>query len=88
MTLEEMSKQAEDLRVAIFRLCNEADDGDVIVNALLSCLTEVLAYYKFSPAESLKICHAYISALSSNDSQEVMSTYMSRILDSNKSSKR
>jgi hypothetical protein len=88
MTLDEMSKQTDDLRVAILRLCDAADDGDVIVNALLSSLTEFLAHYKFSPIESLKICHAYISALSGPDSQELMNSYMNKILDFNKSSKR
>lgn len=82
MNIQELGKQANDLTESILRLCNEADNEDVIVNALLSALTTTLADGKFTPLQSLRICHAYIHLISSLDSQSAMSLYMKDIKES------
>ena len=88
MTPQEMAKQCLDLKKSILRLCNEADNDDIIINAILGSITDVLSEKGFSPLEVLRICHTYISMMSSDFSQCDMDSYMSKVSEKKSSKKR
>ncbi len=78
MTHLEMAKQCKDLNTAINRLCAEADNKDIILNALLGSLTDLLMADGFSPLEVLRVCHAYIAMQATGKSQDKMDEYMDK----------